>query len=342
MGDELADLPAIMGKDFGYGYDDSLGDPNIKPRIPPAPKEIEEKRTAETAFFIFPAQQQFIDKLIIQLVAINDSSDLSNPFSGFSTSVEQNRSFSCTTNPRTTTQMTVKGLMPGTKYVARLVITNPSGTAAGKPADMFMTLPRAPPAPTVVPKLVDGDCQLEVSFPEHGQHLTRLVVQCIEDSEPDSSFDDHEKVIEAVVMNPETSTSRAVERMRPGTRYKVRLFAKNSAGQVSGVVSSSSLTYPRAHQLIENISERTSTTIGFVFDNHDQELTRLSILFIPNKSKDPNKDFVDAICHDIPDPQSARRCKVCNLKPDVTYSFRLRAENHSGFQDGPISQIKTI
>ena len=35
MDDDLGDLDDIMGDDYQHGYDESAGDPNVKPKVTP-------------------------------------------------------------------------------------------------------------------------------------------------------------------------------------------------------------------------------------------------------------------------------------------------------------------
>ncbi|EGD76711.1 hypothetical protein PTSG_08062 [Salpingoeca rosetta] len=338
MADTLDDLEHVMGPDFGFGYDDKLGDPNVKPKVPPPPRELPQERTPESLVITFPEQQQFLEWLSVQLVAVKPSTNLDNPFANFSSSVAENRTYTCKEDPRTASRMLLNGLVPGTKYIARLVVNNPSGTVNGKPSEVLLTPPVAPEAPKVKAVMTKFDAQLHFTFPALGQNLTRLIVQCVEEGDGVVAFEDHERVIEAFVPSPQIATECVVERLRPGTRFIARLVCTNEAGMALGSVTEPVITHPRAHQLVEDVTRRTSTQVVFRFDDHGQSLTVLRMLCVRGKGK----DFSNATAVDIPNPQTTTRCIVTKLEPNVLYSFRLYAENESGGQMGPICQVRTI
>eukprot|EP00055_Hartaetosiga_balthica_P005033 m.14118 g.14118 ORF g.14118 m.14118 type:complete len:498 (+) comp4256_c0_seq1:147-1640(+) len=327
-GDGMDDLADVMGDDFGFGYDDDIGDPNVRPKRPLPPKVVDGSLTHDEAVVVFPEQQQFLELLKVQVVAVS-SPNQANPFENFALD-SFNREYKCEHDPKTATQMRLDGLVSGTMYAARLVVANPSGSAVSPASRVFVTLPKSPSAPEVVDAQTDS---INFKFPAQEQLLTKLVIQVVLE---EFGFEgDESQVISFEVNKPPKATTYKCEGLACGTAYRARLVVTNETGSAVGQVSSQALTVPNASDLKEDITKRSSNTVGFSFSEHQQFLTRLVLEYSGKKNRQTKTLNIDK-------PREATFVLVDGLDASETYSFKLIATNKSGSTTGTTIKITTV
>jgi len=281
--DELGDLGDMMGDDYDHGYDDSNGDPNVKPKRAPPPKMVVQDVTQTSMRLVFPAQQQFLQKLTVQLIDAHAISDAANPFSSFSTSnKEQCFAVDPPDDPKTATSCVIEGLKPGNPYFSRLLLRNPAGATPGTTSKLLVTKPAAPAAPE---HLHAKSNVIYIKFPPQNlggqQHVTKLTIG-VARAGPSNPFAAKHKPGEMSDSGPTCALLKQarVQKLTPGSLYVFRLTAHNAAGSTVGEISTPMLTAPATpSRLHEDSRQRTSSEIAVKFEPHKQHLKKLTIQY---------------------------------------------------------------
>lgn len=336
--DDLGDLAAVMGDDYGHGFDDSSGDPNVKPVKAPAPKKA--KNSTQTAIFVkFPAQKQFLTKLVIEAVGKSHVVDPANPFKGLS----REKRIVQPKEPQAATTADLEKLQPAELYFIRLVCTNPSGTSYGQ-ISQFWTLPPAPPAPDLGYATAKA---VSIKFPAQGPNICKLSIEmsvwCADPFGPENKkkgmLTDSSNLVGQ-------RTTGLVKNLKPGTAYVFRLHVSTPAGTVVGGVSKPVKTLPPApEEPREEATARTDKTIKLKWKPFGHEITKLSIQYAILNGKSTFQDLKKNGGREITlsNPQEISEYTVKNLKPETNYVFRLVAANTSGKSFGKTAgPIKTV
>jgi len=343
--DSLGDLSDLMGEDYhhGDGFDD--GDPNVKPKAPPAPK-WDGKGHKSAINVTFPAQKQFLTKLMVQampvsLVPSKDSGK--GPFTAFSASNSQCKLVQ-PDDPVNATSAKLEELAPGQGYLVRLVVTNPSGTMYGKPTPMLCTLPVTPEMPTFGYASAKS---VSVKFPAQGRGITKLTIEmAVFCSEPFSDKNKKKGMLTDTSPHIATRNSGLIKNLKPGASYVFRLHITNPAGTVIGPQSMPIKTLPRPPPAPhEDTSGRTDTTVTLKWKKLGHEITKLVLQYAILNGKSTFEDVKKNGGRDVvlSNPQELEHYEVKRLKPDTNYVFRLLSYNSSGKSTGAMcGPIKTV
>eukprot|EP00050_Salpingoeca_kvevrii_P016214 m.53468 g.53468 ORF g.53468 m.53468 type:complete len:260 (+) comp6766_c0_seq1:82-861(+) len=132
----LENLAEEMGEDFGFGFDDDAGDPNVLPEVP-VPSEDTAKRSYDMLGFSWAPLQQCLTRLELQVMPAKRGFD-----HGFDSSHGKSLKLK---KPEAATEGLITGLDSETPYVARLVATNPKGVVQGPSSEPVATTLYAPP-----------------------------------------------------------------------------------------------------------------------------------------------------------------------------------------------------
>lgn len=337
--DLLDDLASQMGSDFGFGYDDELGDPNVKPKPAQAPREAPEKRTSDTLVLHFPRQQQHLTRLVLQAepAAPLDAKNPPPPFASFSAKAADSRVVEVTGDPKTANEVELPGLLPGARYVVRLISTNPSGTVAGRPSDVLMTAPAPPPAPVCV-RAETNSATLE--FSAMGQNLEELTLEVARGDDNTTAADAFAtgKPLLVKIGKPQVATTANIVGLLRGKRYFARLRARNAAGEAEGLSSEPFVTLPDVPPVREDHSQRSDSQVCLKFEAVGSYVSRLEIEYMA--AAKPNFDKAERKVVD--DPTTATTCLLTGLAPGKTYHFRLRATNSAGTDVSEPISIDTV
>ena len=125
-----------MGEDFGFGFDASDDDPNVKPKNLPVPVESDPAtRTHVSVTLKWTPIYQLLEKLTVQAMPFNPKKQaFADGFDAkVGTSVD-------VPNPAHADSVLVSILKPQTLYVFRLVAKNPAGTTEGPASTPIDTL----------------------------------------------------------------------------------------------------------------------------------------------------------------------------------------------------------
>lgn len=333
--DDLGDVP-----DFGFGYDDSLGDPNVKPRPPPAPTEDAAKRTSSSLTFSFPKQNQFLTRLVLQVAptAPPGTKNAVDPFLNFSKSAADNREIVITTDAPTIEHVEATGLNSGTYYAGRLIISNPSGTAVGPASEPLLTAPSAPPAPRCDSATTNS---ASLNFPPQGQHLNKLVIEVMMDNGSGAPFAKGSRAFAAQISTPAVADGVNITNLEPGKRYFARLRARNPAGEALGPSNEGFVTLPELMGLGEDHSQRTDKQVYLKFEPIGSYITDLVAEYVQVVG-DAKPVWNKAETKTIPEPQTASGCLIDKLQSAKTYVFRLRATNGAGVAYSDTLKIDTV
>lgn len=347
--DDLGDLDDMMGSDF-MGYDNSKGDPNIKPK--PAPGPTLHSVTAHELHVTFPEQEQFITKIRAQAMPMFLVKDPNDPFASFAQpfGVEVDVKGS-DGDPKTANNVVFKNLRPGSKYICRLICTNPAGTVAGRPSNGMWTAPDKAEAPQF---LHAKSTSIYIKFPDQGkggtQFITKLTIGVAKVPQDGSDpFDPKNKpgeMSDSSLKCGELKQAR-IQKLQPGSQYVFRLITHNSAGSAIGATSQPMLTMPGTpSRLREDSTKRTSSAVAVKFQPHGQHLTALKIQYAKlqgTKSTFEKLMEKDGKSLSIPDPQNATDFTVTGLTGNCKYVFRLVATNPSGTSVGSgLGPITTV
>lgn len=348
-GDSLGDLSAVMGDDYGHGYQDEDGDPNVKPKVPPAPTVQDASKIDQTKVTLrFPQLKQFLTKLVVQCLPADtipgydpDLKKCPKPFEVFKPEI--GRTVQCE-EPTTAESVTFEGLTPGTKYIFRLVATNPAGKANGKASKPFYTLPPTPPAPEFAYASAKS---VSIKFPAQGVGITKLGIEmAVWCADPFGASNKKKGLLTDTSKNIGIRTTGLVRNLLPGKPYVFRLVVSNRAGTSTGPASLPIKTLPRTPQAPrEDITQRTDTTIGLKFDRHGEAVTKLTLQYAILNGKVTFEDLAKngGKTVTLPDPQELTSYLVKRLTPDKNYVFRLVGHNISGKSTGQIlGPIKTV
>ena len=142
--DELDDLADAMGDDFGFGFDDEEGDPNIKPVVAKPPEEKELERTSTSCTFTWPPMRQTLTNLYLQAAPYNAGKKKTG-FADFDLTSKGGGKQQKINDPATSTGTILPELEPSTQYQFRLVCINPAGESVGEataPIETLGTYPR--------------------------------------------------------------------------------------------------------------------------------------------------------------------------------------------------------
>eukprot|EP00038_Savillea_parva_P030364 m.77341 g.77341 ORF g.77341 m.77341 type:complete len:578 (-) comp9128_c1_seq1:1160-2893(-) len=343
--DDLGDLAAIMGDDYGHGFKDGEGDPNVKPLQAPAPT-VSQPSTQDTIFLEFPAQKQYLTKLVIECMPMSKIKGWGpgfkgNPFEAFTT---QTGRIVQPEDPIRATTATFEALQPGEGYVFRLVCTNPSGTTRGSPSKLIFTLPAEPPAPEL--NYATGK-SVSIRFPAQGPNITKLSIEmAMWCADPFGADNARKGMLSDTSPHIDKRTSGLVRNLRPGTAYVFRLLVSNPAGTVAGAASKPIKTLPRTPAAPrEDLGARTDTQVKLRWDAFGHEITSLALEYAILKGKDIFSDLKKNGGRQIrlSNPQEVGEYTVKNLKPETNYVFRLVASNSSGQSTGEmLGPIKTV
>lgn len=338
-------LDDISGVDFGYGYDDALGDPNVKPRPPPAPQEDPAQRKLDSLGFTFPKQNQFLTKLVLQVTPVTVPAPASgkggapyDPFSSFSRSAPDNREVVITTDAPNCTSATVTGLASGTYYAARLLVTNPSGTAVGARSQPILTPPAPPPAPVCSRATTSS---ADVNFPAQGQYLEKLVIEVMMDMGTGEPPFTRGRAFAAQIATAATAIGVSIANLEAGKRYFARLRSFNPAGSAVGPASEGFVTLPEIIGLGEDHSQRTSHQVVLKFEPIASYLSELSVEYV-QVSGDAKPQWNKAESKKVPEPTSATTVTVGKLQGSIMYAFRLRGVNPAGVAYSDVLKVETV
>jgi len=344
--DDLGDLSGLMGDDYGHGYADDDGDPNVKPKEPPAPSVKNAQAVTQTSIsVIYPPQKQFLTKLVIQClpVAMIPPAE-ANPFGAFATTAAAGGRIVQPEDPVKSDNSKFESLESGVEYIFRLVATNPSGTAYGKPSKPFITMPATPPAPDFAYASAKS---VSIKFPAQGPTIAKLGIEmAVWCAEPFAASNKKKGLLTDTSKHIGTRTTGLVRNLHPGRPYVFRLVVTNRAGTVNGPASKPIKTLPKAPPPPrEDTAKRTDTTIGLKFAEQGDGITKLTLQYaiLAGKStfddikKNGGKEMT------LPDAQTLTEYTVKRLTPDKNYVFRLIAHNASGKSTGQImGPIKTV
>eukprot|EP00041_Stephanoeca_diplocostata_P016164 m.315630 g.315630 ORF g.315630 m.315630 type:complete len:580 (+) comp20278_c0_seq1:131-1870(+) len=344
MDDDLGDLSEIMGDDYAHGYDggdDDQGDPNIKPKRAPAPTENATGNTDSTLLIKFPPQKQFLTKLVAQAMPVVLIKDPSNPFANFGPpgGIEVS---ALGTDPKTATEARFTGLRAGTRYITRIVCTNPAGSSAGKPSSPMVTKPAEPTAPEFYHA---KSTNIFIKFDQQSkggmQEVTRLTIGVAKagPSDPFAPENRPGEMSDSSVRCGELKQAR-IQKLQPGSLYVFRLIVHNQAGYSIGPVSKPMLTAPGVpSRLREDSRQRTSSVVSLKFEAHGQHLKNLELQYTQLTGVKATFDQLwkkNGKTVKIPNPQTATSCSAEGLEGNKKYVFRLVATNASGSSTGPV------
>lgn len=344
--DSLGDLADVMGDDYHHGANFDDGDPNIKPVTPPAPQSVGKGHGTKIRVK-FPAQKQFLTKLVVQALPLSaiPSGDPAHPeaWTHFKESRPDCRIVQ-PKEPMDAQDATFEKLNPQSGYIFRLVVTNPSGTAYGKPSKPLFTLPRTPPAPEFAYASAKA---LSIKFEAQGPGLSKLAIEmavfCADPFSPDNK---KKGLLTDTSAQINTRTAGLIKNLKGGVSYVFRLHVTNEAGTVVGPQSKPMKCLPRMPVAPrEDVTGRSDTTIKLRWKPLGAEITKLVMQYailngkntFVDVKKNGGKDCV------LADPQSIESYVVKRLKPDTDYVFRLIAYNASGKSTGAMcGPIKTV
>jgi len=345
--DDLGDLGDVMGDDYQHGYDDSKGDPNVKPKPAKGPTEDESKRSSSTLRVVFPPQQQFLTKLVVQamplLNVVNRGAGV-DPFSEFATTPDKGgQQITAEGEATDASYADFSGLMPGMPYVFRLKCTNPAGTTTGKNSKPVHTIPAAPPAPTFLHAKASS---IFIRFPENSrggkQQIQKLTIG-VAKAGPADPFAPKNKPGAMTDGTPNSATLKQarIQKLAPGTLYVFRITVENKAGKAVGAVSAPMLTVPGPpSRLREDSKHRKDDQVMLKFAKHGQHLTHLMVQYAilqgSKKTFDELMKDPGSKTESIPNPQTATSFLVKKLTGNSKYVFRLAAKNKSGHTIGTV------
>eukprot|EP00035_Acanthoeca_spectabilis_P021302 m.437476 g.437476 ORF g.437476 m.437476 type:complete len:550 (-) comp18116_c0_seq1:3555-5204(-) len=343
--DDLGDLSAIMGEDYGHGFDDGDGDPNVKPVRANAP--VQGKKSKQDKLFIkFQPQKQYLTKLVIECIPMSKIDGWGpgfkgDPFAGFTTSIGR---IVQPADPINADNALFENLAPGEGYIFRLVATNPSGTTRGAPSKLMFTLPNDPPVPEL--NYATGK-SVSIRFPAQGPNITKLSIEmAMWCADPFGAENKKKGLLTDTSEHIDKRTSGLVRNLKPGTAYVFRLLVTNAGGTVAGPSSKPIKTLPRMPPAPrEEIAARTDTQVKLRWDAFGHEITKLALQYAILKGKDTFTDLKKNGGRQITlsNPQETGEYVVKNLKPETNYVFRLVASNSSGQSTGEmLGPIKTV
>jgi hypothetical protein len=320
-------------------YDEDLGDPNVKPKTPPAPTEVADRRTHDTLVLQFPKQQQFLTKLVLQATPAPppDAKGGENPFAGFSPQAADNRVVEAPGDAKTANQIVLTALKPGQRYVVRLVATNPSGTVAGRISDAFMTAPSKPDPPTL---LVAEANSATITFPAQHQSLEGLQVEVVRgdgDMRGEKAFEGGSLFI-GKVGKPQTTEKTSIVGLVRGQRYFARLRINNMAGEAVSEPSEPFVTLPNVPVVDEDHSKRTDTQVALRFEACGDYTTKLEV----EVCQGSKPSFDKATSFEVPEAKSATSYVVTQLEPGKKHFFRLKVSNISGMAYSDPLAVETV
>lgn len=137
----------------------------------------------------------------------------------------------------------ITGCHVDSRYIFRLVCTNPSGTTAGRPSKVMFTLPNTPPAPDLN---YATNKSVSIRFPAQGTNITKLSIEmavwCADPFGPDNK---KKGMLTDTSPHIDKRTSGLVRNLKPGTAYVFRLLVSNHGGTVAGPASKPIKTLPR-------------------------------------------------------------------------------------------------
>mmetsp|Transcript_35980 Transcript_35980/g.94382 ORF Transcript_35980/g.94382 Transcript_35980/m.94382 type:complete len:543 (-) Transcript_35980:129-1757(-) len=343
--DDLGDLAAIMGDDYGHGFHDGDGDPNVKPAKAPPPVQAKKSKPDELQVS-FPAQKQFLTKLVIECMPMSRILDWGpnykgNPFDRFTTKVGR---IVQPDDPIRATAAVFGNLSPGEGHFFRLVCTNPSGTSYGSPSKLMFTLPKEPSAPEL--HYATGK-SVSIRFPAQGPNITKLSIEmAIWCADPFGEGNKKKGMLTDTSPHIDKRTSGLVRNLKPGTAYVFRLLVTNPGGTVAGPTSKPFKTLPRMPQAPrEDMGARSDTTVKLKWDAFGHEITKLALQYAILSGKSTFADLKKNGGREITlsNPQETGEYTVKNLKPETKYVFRLVASNSSGRSTGEmLGPIKTV
>eukprot|EP00040_Diaphanoeca_grandis_P017993 m.94635 g.94635 ORF g.94635 m.94635 type:complete len:586 (+) comp26741_c0_seq1:139-1896(+) len=342
--DSLGDLADVMGSDYNHGGDFDAGDPNIKPRTPAAPeKNIKKKVKHGTIHVKFPAQKQWLTKLVVQCLPCKFITEdkKNNPFALFTSA---NGYIVQPKDPGTATTAKFDKLPDGGQYIFRLVATNPSGTVYGHHSASIFTLPKVPPAPEFGYASAKS---VSIKFPPQGLGITKLSIEmavfCADPFGPDNK---KKGMLTDTSKHIVTRTSGLVKNLKPGVQYVFRLVISNPAGSVTGSQSMPIKTLPKKpFAPREETTGRTDSTIQLKWAPLGHEISKLVLQYAVLSGKDTFENVKKNGGRDITlsNPQDINGYTIKSLKASTNYVMRLIAYNSSGKSTGEIcGPIKTV
>lgn len=341
--DSLGDLADVMGDDYHHGANFDDGDPNIKPVTPPAPKWGGKGHAAKITVK-FPAQKQFLTKLVIQALPISlIAPGPGDPWKAFSASNPECKIVQ-PKDPVKAAKATFEKLNPQSGYIFRLVATNPSGTTYGKFGNPVYTLPRTPPPPEFAYASAKA---LSIRFPAQGPSLSKLSIEmavfCAEPFSPDNK---KKGMLADTSAQINARTSGLIKNLKSGVSYVFRLHTTNNAGTVVGPQSKPMKCLPRPPVAPrEDVTGRSDTTVMLKWKPLGSEIAKLVMQYAVLAGKNTFVDVKKNGGRDIvlADPQEIDTYVIKRLKPDTDYVFRLIAYNASGKSTGAMcGPIKTV
>lgn len=343
MDDDLGDLDDMMGDDYA-GYDDSKGDPNVKPKPAPPPRLHKAEETSLT--ITFPPQEQFITKIRAQAMPVVLVKDPSNPFASFGppggVTVDVKGTGSGEDAVRQAAECVFAGLRPGTRYICRLLCTNPAGSVAGRISGKYLTAPSPPTLPTFLHAKANS---IFIKFPDQGkggsQEVTKLTIG-VARAGPADPFDPSNKPGEMSDSSAKCSELKQarIQKLHPGSLYVFRLVVHNASGSAIGKCSNPMLTMPGTpSRLREDSTKRTSSSVSVKFQPHGQHLTKLVLQY--TKLSGTKASFEQLMKQggkecEIANPREATEATVEKLAGNSKYVFRLVATNPSGSSIGNV------
>lgn len=342
--DSLGDLAEIMGSDYNHGGDFDAGDPNIKPKPPPAPARNAKKKVKHGVIHVtFPAQKQWLTKLEVQCLPCKHIPEdkKNNPFSVFTTQIGY---IVQPKDPGTATAAKFDKLPDGEQFIFRLKATNPSGTVYGQHSASMFTLPKTPPAPEFGYASAKS---VSIKFPPQGKGITKLSIEmAVFCADPFGPENKKKGMLTDTSKHIVTRTSGLVKNLKPGVQYVFRLVISNPAGSVTGPQSKPIKTLPRKPVAPrEDVTGRTDSTIQLKWTPLGHEITKLVLQYAILSGRDTFENVKKNGGRDITlsNPQDISSYQLKNLKPSTNYVMRLIAYNSSGKSTGEIcGPIKTV
>lgn len=140
--DDISDNMFKMGgEDFGFGFDEDEGDPNVRPKDVPVPESDPTTRSSDSISLTWKPIKQLLTKLVLQCQLYNAKKV---PFETFDLTKSGNKQVDIHDAPEGWSA-TVSGLTPESLYVFRLIATNPAGTTQGPSSAPIETYEFSPP-----------------------------------------------------------------------------------------------------------------------------------------------------------------------------------------------------
>lgn len=299
------------------------------------------ERATGTIGLSFPAQKQFLTKLVVQAMPLQDVPKGTEPFSLFATTTTVGGKQVSVDNAAAATSCLFVDLVPGAYYAFRLIATNPAGSVQGAASAPMLTMPSKPP--TCTKSKISHSDSIEIVFPAQGQALTKMKVHASlykPGVEPwgEGTYGQFN------VGHPTSCKSVVVNRLKPGTKYIFRLETENASGGAIGETCEPILTLPSPPPApAEETKLRTDTQISLKWTPLGQYITQLKLQYAIMSGKQTFQKMEGGKEIELENPRNCNGYLCKDLKPDKSYVFRLIAINATGEAIGEIGgPVKTV